>query len=264
MIVANLGAAFRTRFELAGSAADQQAALFCFTEMANLVTATPILRIQAAREAAALCSLAEPHRAADLLEMGIGLLGEVAPRHLRRGDQQYAIARLAGLAGDAAALAITEPGFASPAGAERALRLLEAGRAVLLSQALATRDDLTDLREHHPDLAAQFEELRDRLDQDADLPAFTVPAGTDIAAWASRSAEDRHGLADASPQPWHASAPWRVQHLRASPDDHRTPGSGCIRTGRDLQCQRARSHALLLTRDGITALELPALSYVTP
>ena len=152
VIVANLGAAFRTRFEFARGAADQQAALSYFSQVADLATATPTVRIQAAREVAALCSHSEPHRAADMLEMAIGLLGEVAPRHLKRGDQQYTISRLAGLAGDAAALAVTEPGATSPAKAERALRLLEAGRAVLLSQALATRDDLTDLRQHHPDL----------------------------------------------------------------------------------------------------------------
>jgi len=264
VIVANLGAAFRTRFELAADAADQQAALSCFTQIADLVIATPILRIQAAREAAVLCSLAEPHRAADLLEMAIGLLGEVAPRHLRRGDQQYAIARLAGLAGDAAALAITEPGTASPAQAERALRLLEAGRAVLLSQALATRDDLTDLREHHLDLAAQFEKLRDRLDQDADPPAFTVPADTDIAVWAGHTAQDRHRLADDL-----AAALARIRALEGFSTfglppttsellDEAVSGPVVI-----FNVSEPRSHALLLTRDGITALELPALSQDT-
>jgi len=264
VIAANLGTAFRTRFELAGSAADQQAALSCFTQVADLVTATPILRIQAAREAAALCSLAEPHRAADLLEMAVGLLGEVAPRHLRRGDQQYAIARLAGLAGDAAALAITESGTASPAQAERGLRLLEAGRAVLLSQALATRDDLTDLREHHPGLAAQFEELRDMLDQDADPSALTVPVGSDIAAWASHAAEDRHGLADDL-----AAALARIRALEGFSTfglppttsellDEAVPGPVVT-----FNVSEPRGHALLLTRDGITALELPALSQDT-
>ena len=94
------------------------------------------------------------------------LLPEVAPRQLERSDQQYAIGEFAGLAGDAAALALADPtGATSGERAARALRLLEAGRAVLLSQALDTRSDLTDLRHQHPGLAARFIELRDLLDQ---------------------------------------------------------------------------------------------------
>jgi tetratricopeptide (TPR) repeat protein len=264
VIVANLGAAFRTRFERAGGAADQQAALSCFTQVADLVTTTPTLRIQAAREAAALCSNAEPHQAADLLEMAIGLLGEVAPRHLRRGDQQYAIALLAGLASDAAAMAIREPGVASRARAERALRLLESGRAVLLSQSLATRDDLSDLREHNPDLAAQFEELRDRLDQDVDPPALTVPTGTDIAAWTGRTMEDRRRLADDL-----AATLALIRVLEGFSTFGLPPttaellaeaASGPVVT---FNVSEPRSHALLLTRDGIAALELPGLRHDT-
>jgi len=52
---------------------------------------------------------------------------------------------------------------------------------VLLSQALHTRNDLTELRQHHPALAARFAELRDMLDQ----PATTAPL---LAAGASDGA----------------------------------------------------------------------------
>ena len=76
------------------------------------------------------------------------LLPEVTPRQLGRSDQQYAIGGFAGLASDAAALALaTEAWRYQRERATRALRLLEAGRAVLLSQALDTRSDLTDLRQ---------------------------------------------------------------------------------------------------------------------
>lgn len=53
----------------------------------------------------------------------------------------------------AAALALAAPGVPEPERAMRALRLLKAGRAVLLSQALETRDDLSDLRRSHPSRA---------------------------------------------------------------------------------------------------------------
>jgi len=75
------------------------------------------------------------------------------------------MARFTGLAGDAAALALAGTTAASRDRAARALRLLEAGQAVLLSQALDTRSDLTDLRQQHPALASRFIELRGLLDQ---------------------------------------------------------------------------------------------------
>ena len=79
----------------------------------------------------------------------------MAPRQLERSDQQYAIGGFAGLASDAAALALADrrEGRGGQQAAVRALGLLEAGRAVLLSQALDTRSDLTDLRREHPELA---------------------------------------------------------------------------------------------------------------
>jgi hypothetical protein len=176
---------------------DLAAALSVFAEAAQVGSAAPLTRIEAARHAAALAAPTDPGRAAGLLEAAVLLLPEVAPRQLRRGDQQYAIGRLAGLAGDAAALALADPAGTSRQRARRALRLLEAGRAVLLSQALDTRSDLTDLRQRHPDLATRFTDLRDRIDTG---PADeTVPpepdSDTNAARWWDRLAQERRSLA---------------------------------------------------------------------
>ena len=127
------------------------------------------------------------------------LLSEVAPRQLARTDQQYAIGGFAGLASDAAALALTDtPGPApSEQQAAQALGLLKAGRAVLLSQALDARDDLTDLHRQHPELAQRFTSLRDQLDQPADIPQpVTGPAGGTAMAADLRRAQQRHQLAE--------------------------------------------------------------------
>ncbi|MEJ8652796.1 hypothetical protein WKI65_33220 [Streptomyces sp. MS1.AVA.3] len=125
-----------------------------------------------------------------------GLLPEVTPRQLGRGDQQHVLGQFAGLAGDAAALVLADPRGSRQKNAARALRLLEAGRAVLLSQALDTRSDLTDLIRRRPDLAARFIQLRDQLDQPTDTPA---PAGSEennaVEVRQARTLPDRHRLA---------------------------------------------------------------------
>jgi hypothetical protein len=148
--------------------ADLKMALSAMAQAAEIASQAPTDRIGAARGAAALAIMSDPpdwDRAANFLETAVLLLPEVAPRRLGRGDQQSAIGDLAGLGADAAALALISPSGTTPERAARALRLLEAGRAVLLSQVLETRSDLTDLSRRHPDLAARFASLRDQLDQ---------------------------------------------------------------------------------------------------
>ena len=264
MYLFNLGRALRTRFEHTGALTDREAAAAGYVRAAELGSAAPSVRIRAARAAAALMAGSDPTRAADLLETAVRLLPEVTPRRLDRSDQQYAISGFARLAGDAAALVLANTSADMTGGepAERAVRLLEAGRAVLLSQALAARDDLADLRQHHPDLAAQFEELRDTLDQHGDTAAaLTDPIGTDLITRAGHTTEDRRQLADDL-----AATLTRIRAL----DGFAT--FGLPPTADELVAQAAsgpvvsvnvsehRSDALLLTRDGIISLELPGLA----
>ena len=91
-------------------------------------------------------------------ETAIGLLGQVAPRNLARRDQERLLEELAGLGSEAAACCV-HAGLV-----DRAVELFEQGRAVILSQALDTRTDLTTLFENHPVLAARFNSLREELD----------------------------------------------------------------------------------------------------
>ncbi|MFF1872809.1 CHAT domain-containing protein [Kitasatospora herbaricolor] len=164
-ILSNLGVALLSRFQRSGEIADVKDAASHYASAMAVRSATPMLRIRAARSAALLAGPYEPHRMAGLMETAIELLPEVAGRYLTRSDQQYALGGLSGLASDAAALALSDTHLTEPARAEWALRLLEAGRAVLLSQALDTRNDVTDLRDQHPQLAQRYIELRDLLDQ---------------------------------------------------------------------------------------------------
>jgi tetratricopeptide (TPR) repeat protein len=180
----NLGGALARRYQLTSSREDLKASSDAYTGAWKTVSAVPTVRIRAARAAATLLApreagltraaelseaeQAELEKAADLLEGAVLLLGETAPRQLNRSDQQHALGTFAGLAGDACALALSSTRDTKEERAARALGLLEAGRAVLMSQALDTRSDLTDLREQHPRLAARYELLRDQLYRAAD------------------------------------------------------------------------------------------------
>ncbi|MFC8293532.1 CHAT domain-containing protein [Streptomyces sp. NPDC057242] len=90
------------------------------------------------------------------LRTATSLLPELATRSLTRSDQQYALARLPGIAAEAAA-------YALQAGRpEEALEVLEHGRGVLLGRLLRTRDlDLDRLRRQAPALADEFLRLRE-------------------------------------------------------------------------------------------------------
>ena len=194
--LSNLGLVLQFRFQRAGAQEDLDEAIATFTQAAGVESGAPSVRIRAARVGASLAAQTETRGVADLLEAAVRLLPETAPRQLDRGDQQYALGRFAELASDAATLALlseeTDPSGANPA--TRALRLLELGRGVMLSQALDTRSDLTDLQARHPALAARFIELRDQLDQAGDTSVLT-----DDGAWLPRGESTGSRTATTSP-----------------------------------------------------------------
>ncbi|UXY27237.1 CHAT domain-containing tetratricopeptide repeat protein [Streptomyces sp. HUAS TT20] len=251
-VSSNLGLALRlrhltTRQDRTTADEDLHEAVSVFTAAARTKTAAPSLRVYAARSAADLTVSSDPGRAADLLEHAVRLLPQVAPGQQARGDQQYELGRTAGLAGEAASLALAGPS-GSPGAEEdgqravRALRLLEAGRAVLLSQALDVRGDLTELRERHTNLAERFTQLRALLDGQSGAPA-------DRRRWAA-------GLTDLLA---------RIRGLEGFSSFARPPalsdlldeaGEGAVVA---FAVSRYRSDALLLHGTGVTALPLPGL-----
>jgi tetratricopeptide (TPR) repeat protein len=168
----NLGNILRLRYERTGDPADLDQAVAAYTDASEVQAGPPSVRAWAARGAGTLAASSRPALAAKLLGRAVRMLPEVAPRQMARGDQQYALGGLSGVAADAAALALSDPSTPPEGRAAVALRLLEMGRAVLLSQALEVRSDLADLTHRHPDLAARFIRLRDQLDND-------LPHGSD-------------------------------------------------------------------------------------
>ena len=260
----NLGIGLRARFEECGRPADRDAAVSVFAEAAGVDSAAPVVRVRTARVAAAMIAEADPGQAANLLEAAVRLLAEVAPRQLGRGEQQNALGEFAGLASDAAALVLAGTGNGSTRQqrAARALSLLEAGRAVLLSQALDTRDDLADLRRHDPRLAERFTDLRNRLNQPEDPATAGAAAGTGPAVTAPGWAVDeRHRLAGEL-----ADTLAAIRAIDGFASFGLPPSTGELLAEAaqgpvvTFNVSHYRSDALLLTQDGISLVELPGFS----
>jgi tetratricopeptide (TPR) repeat protein len=262
--LSSLGDALLSRFEHSGAQTDLAAASAAFTQALEIDSAAPSVHIRAASALASLVARSEPGRAAGLLETAVRMLPEMTPRRLERSDQQIVLGGLAGLAGDAAALALADGQTARDERAEKALRLLEAGRSVLLSQALDTRSDLTELKKHHPHLATRFTDLRDRLDQSYDAPLAVAMLHNDMhntALSGSLTVEDRARLADEF-----TAILTRIRSLEGFASFAHPPTIDELLAQAEggpvvnFNISSYRSDALLLTEHGITSLPLPNLT----
>ncbi|MGW4810902.1 CHAT domain-containing protein [Kitasatospora cineracea] len=257
----NLGGTLQHRHTLTRSPDDLKHALDLFLEASRSDVAGPSIRIQAARAGAVLVGHTDRALAADLLEEAVRRLPEVASRELGRPDRQHAMGEWSGLAGEAAAAALAS-GVGEPSKrAARALRLLEAGRGVLLGQTLDTRGGLAELRFRHPDLAARFEELRDLLDHPGDPLDLGGPTAGRVPAHTANASEHRRRLAQEL-----AAMFEQIRALEGFADFARPPtvaeliaqaGPGPVVT---YNISHTRSDALLLTSAGIESLPLPDLA----
>lgn len=261
--LASLGAALQERYRYAGAAQDASAAIDAEIEASAVDTAPARQRVGVARSAAAaLVESGDLPRATDLLDEAVRLLPEVSPRRLHRGDQQHALGGLAGLAGEAAALVLADTRLAEPDRARKALSLLETGRAVLISQALDGRNDLSELRRRDPELAGRFVDLRDQLDRqwEPDLPAPAAELGA-APAVADVGGRDRHELAAEF-----AETLGRIRQLDGLASFGQPPGTDNLLAAARygpvvvLNVSDYGNHALLVTKTGVTAVPLPALT----
>ncbi|MFD8966703.1 CHAT domain-containing protein [Streptomyces sp. NPDC059568] len=268
-----LGRALGSRAERDASAEDREESARVFAEAAEAPSAQAALAIQAAREAASL--LARPtstdrasrERAAQLLEAAVRRLPQAAPRRLERRDQQSSLAAFSGLAADAAALALNGPAAPSRQAA-RALQLLEQGRGILISQALDTRSDLTDLEARHPDLAQRFRRLRDELDEIGDTGAVGPPSpGTGTAPYTFPSPIP-HDLRARTAAALEATVA-RIRELPGFEGFLLPPETDFLARQAEqgpivqINVSDYRSDAILVTKDGIRSLALPGLSLPT-
>jgi tetratricopeptide (TPR) repeat protein len=96
-------------------------------------------------------------RALAMAENAVELVPRLVTRELIRSDREHNVVGVFGLAGTVAEAAIMA---GKP---DRAVELLEQTRGILLAETMDTRRDLTELRAHAPEQAAEFERIRDAL-----------------------------------------------------------------------------------------------------
>ena len=78
---------------------------------------------------------------------------------MKRSDQQFNISQFSHITSRAVSLSL-----ADAEDPYNSLQLLELGRGILANLQLEIRSDISELAASHPDLAQQFQELRDRID----------------------------------------------------------------------------------------------------
>ncbi len=165
-----LANALRSRFLRTGEPAAAQEAMATWRQTVGLRTARTQLRVAAARSLGAFAAdLASWPAALDAYATAVGLLPLLAWRGADRAGRERLLAGCGGLAQDAAACAI------SAGQPERAVELLDHGRAVLWSQVLEHRTELNEPRERAPQLATSLDQVRAELDQPGTEVASLVP-----------------------------------------------------------------------------------------
>ncbi|SER29354.1 CHAT domain-containing protein [Actinokineospora terrae] len=235
-----LGHAHRQRYATEGAEADLLKAVALWRSAAEQPTGDAGERMTAARAwLGSALRLRDLPAAVEAATAAIRLLPVLAERGLDRAAQERRLAGVAGLAGEAAALAVH---VGRP---EHAVELAEQGRTVLWRQAVQTRGDLSALRAVAPDLADRLEGTRRALVASADIPGEAERHRRLAQRWDVLLAEVRR-------------VPGFGTFLGARPFAelrHAATGGTVVLVNLGV----GRSDALLVRPDGVTVVPLPWL-----
>jgi tetratricopeptide (TPR) repeat protein len=167
-ILDDLARSYLIRYQaLENKGPDGEFSFVTFRDLWEMTLAPPLTRIRAGKR---LCDVLEKSgrwsEAADIFEKCVQLMPRVSPPSLAREDQQAQLKFLFGIPTRAANAALTA-GY----GAERALRVLEMGRGIIMGFVINCRSETTDLQAAHPALYEEFNLLRRELDSTAGFSA---------------------------------------------------------------------------------------------
>ncbi|MFE7043126.1 CHAT domain-containing protein [Streptomyces atratus] len=229
------------------TAADRASAVETLREAAEVATAPPRLRLMVLRELARQAS--DPADALAAYDQAVTCVPLIAWHGLDRRDRERHLTHIGALTQEAAAAAL-DAGYP-----ERAVELLEHGRAVLWGQALDTDPDLDAVRRAAPELAERLDQVRARLlalDADPASPGTASVGRTDL----------RMSLA----REWDALCEHVRRHVPGCADFLHPPGFAHLRTAATngtvvlINIAERRSDALALTPDRLQVISLPRLN----
>ncbi|KAF5989603.1 TPR domain-containing protein [Fusarium bulbicola] len=248
-----LGNQLRTQYSRTKVAADLEEAVQCFRTALHHNAAPISIRIKAGRTLLSFMDVSQGggQEAYLVAEATIQLAPLLSPPSLENKDKQHLLAEIAGLASDAAAIALL-----AGKGTLSAIRLLETGRGVLASSLQDLRVDISELQMKHPDLAHSFVTLRDQLD------APLSPGGADAEATeTSTESDQRHKAVN--------RMPILLGEIRSRPgfEDFLLPPSEAeLRAAATqgpiviINVSRHRCDALIVEQAALRVVQLPQLS----
>lgn len=168
-ISANLAISLHYKSEIAQSTTHRDEALVLILKTVNCTMITPWRRVLAARIALRyLIPTQDWSQAEAVLKQALPLLSEACNRHLSREDQQRNVRLASGLAADACSLSLLRGRV------EEALQRAEAGRGIILGHLMDGTADLAALREHHQEIAENYETIRENASQPIESDDFVV------------------------------------------------------------------------------------------
>lgn len=252
----SLGLALQSRFEKIGLKDDLDRAITATQQAVMIHTASPSTRIQAADSCSRLLIGHNRYKdAKDILKTAVRLLPTISLRALKRSDAQHNISQLANITSRAVSLCI-----ADGEDPYQSLQLLELGRGILATLQFEVRSDISDLEAFCPDLAQQFQKLRDQIDP----PSVTI---------------DSPDILDSSSQDFSLSITERqtfvkqfddlIRQIRSLPNSEnflRGPSKAELLSLADrgpiivFNISDIRSDSFLITTDDIRLLHLPLIT----
>ncbi|UPK96901.1 hypothetical protein LCI18_007836 [Fusarium solani-melongenae] len=226
-------------------------AIACFNSALRQPNAPTLCRIQACMSLLSINpDWKESLEAAKLV---MGLLPRLTPRSLDNEDKQNSLGEIAGLASDAAAVAIQSEDVGA------AIDLLEQAQGLLGASLEEIRTDVVDLRQEHPELAQNFEQLRDELARAAGINQLTdeLVSRESQALWRYDAGKEFDEL---------------IEHIRQLPkfkDFLRAPGLEAMQGATDrgpiaiINTSLIHCDAILIRQDRIQTISLDGLSLHT-
>ncbi|KAF3146793.1 hypothetical protein TWF569_006256 [Orbilia oligospora] len=153
---------------------DLQAAIDIYQSAALLSSSRIVTRITAAIHASYLFTIgSELDEAVRFAELSAKLFPLMPSRQLDQREQIH-VRKLSWVASCSASFTLFDGG-----GEYNAIRVLELGWGAITGLRLEMRSDLTELKLHHPDMAAQFEKFREILDSPLSISTDSTFADDD-------------------------------------------------------------------------------------
>ncbi|KAK8115636.1 hypothetical protein PG984_012138 [Apiospora sp. TS-2023a] len=187
----NLANQLSHRSSRAGSLAHLQNSRSCSLKALNLTSAPISSRLDAGRRLLSSSEiLRDIEQALTIANTAIQLVPLLASRSLQNTDKEAVLYRTAGLASDAAAVALQ-----AGEGVFKAIEMLEMGRGLLMGSLYDIRTDVSTLEKVFPDLATEFTILREKLDNPI-LSVWSATKEEEIIRVLSEEGNQRREAAD--------------------------------------------------------------------